>query len=63
MQSRWREGGEGMDTNNQASTGLMMFHRLLHEVTLQWGGWWEGALIGDQWVPYFRAIPDGQLMG
>lgn len=52
-----------MDTNNQASTGLMMFHRLLHEVTLQWGGWWEGALIGDQWVPYFRAIPDGQLMG
>lgn len=52
-----------MGTNNQASTGTITFHTLLDGVTLQRGGWWEGALIGDQWVPNFRAIPDGQLLG
>jgi hypothetical protein len=38
-----------------------MFPTLMSGVTLQWRGWWIGALIGDQCVPNFRAISDGQL--
>lgn len=63
MQTRWREGEDFVDTTSKASTGHILFHTLLDEVTLQRGGWWEGSLIGDQWVPHFRAIPDGQLWG
>lgn len=31
-----------------------------NQVVLQRGGWWKGVLIGNQWVPNFRATPGGQ---
>lgn len=49
-----------MKANSQGSTGLV-FEALLVEVTLQWRSWGVGALVGDQWIPHLRAIPDGQL--
>lgn len=51
-----------MEADSQGSTGLL-FQALLVEVTLQWRSWGVGALVGDQWIPHFRAIPDGQLWG
>lgn len=51
-----------METASQGSTGLI-FQALLVEVTLQWGSRGIGALVGDQWIPHLRAIPDGQLWG
>lgn len=57
-----RTGGEEMETARQGSTGLI-FQALLVEVTLQWGSRGVGALVGDQWIPHLRAIPDGQLWG
>ena len=51
-----------MEADSQGSTGLI-FQALLVEVTLQRRSWGVGALVGDQWITHFRAIPDGQLWG
>lgn len=51
-----------MEIDSQGSTGLL-FQALLVEVTLQWGSRGVGALVGDQWIPHLRAIPNRQLLG
>lgn len=58
MEGRWEEEG-----GPQPSIHGLIIQALLFEVTLQWRGWGVGALIGDQWIPNFRAIPHGQLWG
>lgn len=49
-----------MEFSSQRFTGLI-FQALLVEVTLQWGSWGVGVLVGDQWIPHLRAIPNGKL--
>lgn len=57
------EGRRGGDGGQQPKTHRPYLQALLAAVTLQWRSRGVGVLVGDQWIPHLRAIPDGQLGG